>query len=333
MDKGTILWSTVGKQDYTFFWDRFAEVKYFDSAGKPLKVKGNKKGELSLPLSSEPIVVVGMDGNEVFPLELAASQINEFERLILQAESQRMDTASMRVILKQAQENLVPANAAVMYNSVGQFLTLLRESLRPYYWLEGERAASHNFNGIVYQAGSSGGTFLRLDRRDAPVSGVYKARFTLDVRRPASYDIWVAGKAPGRPGVSPLIWQVDEEPAVEVKTVTPVGDDYARDMVWYQLGRATLQAGKHQLLLVVPEKAAGGRYTAAIDAVVLSRDAFKPNGVEKPVTKIVPLPKQDSKKRDDKKQDDKKRDNKKQDEKEPEKREKPADSENEDKTA
>ena len=73
-------------------------------------------------------------------------------------------------ILKQAQDNLVPANAAVMYNSVGQYVTQLREALRPYFWLEGERAASHNFSGISYLAGSSGGTVLRLDRHEAPVS-------------------------------------------------------------------------------------------------------------------------------------------------------------------
>jgi hypothetical protein len=312
VERGTVLWSTVGKQDYTFFWDRFAEVKYYDSAGKPVKMKTSKKGELNLVLGSEPIVVVGMDGNEVFPLALATAQITEFERLIVQAEGQRMDTASMRTILKQAQDNLVPANAAVMYNSVGQYVTLLREALRPYFWLEGERAASHNFSGVSYLAGSSGGTVLRLDRREAPPSGVYKARFTLEVRKPASYEVWVAGKAPGRPGVSPLIWQVDEEPAVSVNSVTPVGNDYARDMTWYQLGRATLQAGKHQLLLVVPDKAAGpgGRYTAAIDAVVLSRDPFKPNGVEKPVNKIIPLPKEEGDKKKGKKRD-KKNDEKK----------------------
>jgi hypothetical protein len=54
-------------------------------------------------------------------------------------------------------------------------------------------------------------------------------------------------------------------------------------MAWFQLGRATLQAGRHELTLVTPSRAPGEnqRFVAGFDAIVLSREPFHPNGSEK----------------------------------------------------
>lgn len=89
-----------------------------------------------------------------------------------------------------------------------------------------------------------------------------------------------------------MIWQVDDEPAAQVKTANVNVADYARGMNWFALGRLTLKPGQHELTLVIPETAEGasGRYVAGIDAVVFSRDAFKPNGTEKPDLKARAAP-------------------------------------------
>ncbi|HEU4751531.1 MAG TPA: hypothetical protein VFU47_00385, partial [Armatimonadota bacterium] len=284
--KGTVLWSAKGAQELSFYVaDLITLPEWYDNAGQPLKVKIDKKKRLiRVPVTEEPIVAAGIEPVQLFPVELAAAQLREFDALLREAEAQKLDSSTLRTLYKDAQQSLAPNSAPSIYSSITPYVNRLREELRPYLWLEGEKATSHNFSGITFQAGCSGGTYLRLDRSAPPTSGVYRARYTFDLRRDASYDIWVAGRLPGAIGVSPLIWQIDDEPAVELKGATAVGGSYSAGMTWFNLGRATLKLGRHELTLVIPEKATGGtgRFVAGIDAVVLSRDAFTPSGIEKP---------------------------------------------------
>jgi hypothetical protein len=284
--KGTVLWSGNGKQDLSFFvGDRATLADWYDSAGQPLKVKANKKKKtVSVPVSEEPIIATGVEAVRLFPIELAQTQLREFDALLREAEAQRLNSSQLRVIYKQAESALAPNSAPSIYEYITPHVNMLREELRPYVWIEGERPVTHNFSGTVFQAGCSGGMYLKLDRAQAPTSGVYRARYAIELRRDASYELWVGGRLPGSAGTSPLIWQIDEEPAVEVNSAMMTGESYSPGMGWYSLGRLTLKAGRHELALVIPEKTAGAspRFAAAVDAVLLTRDAFTPNGVEKP---------------------------------------------------
>lgn len=290
IQKATVIWSTAGKQDVTFFGDKAVPVTIFDAAGAPVKMK-SRAGDLRLQLTEEPLIIVGLDATTIFPTELATTQLREFEALIRQAESQKAETKSLRLFLEQEKHTLTPATAGAVYQAVLPYVNRLRDQLSPYVWLEGEQSAAHNFSGMGFEAGCSAGMFLKLDRADPPRSGVYRARYRLVIQRGATYDLWVGGRVPGRPGVSPMIWQIDDEPAVEVKSATAVGDDYGRGLAWFNMGRTALKAGPHELTLVIGQKAegAGGRFNAAIDAVVLSREPFKPQGSGKPVIKLEPL--------------------------------------------
>jgi hypothetical protein len=286
---GTVLWSTRGKQEFSFYVNKLQRLSFFDSAGQPLKIVP-KKEQVKLTLTNEPLVATGLDIGATFPVELAVAQLKEMDALLKQAEAEKGDTAALRILYKDAVKSLAPNSAAAIYNSMAPHVARLRVEVTPYIWLEGERPLSHNFSGTAFQAGSSTGTYLKLDRGATPPFGVYKARYGVEVRRDASYEIWIAGRVPGRAGVSPLIWQMDEEVPVTVRSATPSGSDYSNGMAWYSLGRMTLKAGVHELTLFVPEKAggAGGRYAMGIDAIVLSRDTFHPNGIEKPYGKPSP---------------------------------------------
>ncbi|MGV3721234.1 MAG: hypothetical protein ACO1SX_10035, partial [Actinomycetota bacterium] len=283
VQRGTVLWSTAGEQEVTFHHDISNPFELYDSAGLPLKPR-IKKFQVKMKLSEEPVVLTGVNSTQLFPYELAVLQLAEFDALMTQAEKLKLDVSSMRIIKQNAEEGLTPASAPLIYNQVAPHVASLREALMPFTWVEFERGAAHNLTGIAFQAGSSGGTYLKLDRAEAPASGVYKVRVPVDIRRDGSYEIWCAGRVPGRPGISPLVWQIDDEPAVSLPSATAVGDDYTTGMAWFQLGRTTLQAGRHILTVVVPEKAPGpgGRFSAGLDAVVLARSGFKPNGIQKP---------------------------------------------------
>jgi hypothetical protein len=285
---GTAIWSLAGKQQVTFYLDPSANLELYDSTGKPIKLKIKKsetrKFQFQLELTEEPIIATGVDPENLFPLELATARLEEFDRLLREAEAQKMDVVSLRAVYDQAKKTLTPAAAPLVYNSTTPYVTRLREALQPFIWIEGEHSVSQNFGGVSFQAGASGGTYLKLDRPKLPSSGFYKARYNVTIRRDASYELWAAGKVPGRPGVSPIVWQVDEEPSVTLKTAQAVGADYAAGLAWYQLGRMTLKAGEHSITLLVGDKFEGpeGRYTAGVDALVVSRDPFTPKGTQKP---------------------------------------------------
>lgn len=280
---GTVLWSTTGKQDVTFYIDRLSPFSLYDSAGLPVKMKP-RVNELKLSLTGEPLIATGLDVTAIFPFELALQSLKEFDQLLTLAEAQKLNSASLRTIYKEAKEGLSPGSAATIYGYIAPHVTLLRQEMVPYVWLEGERSASHNWTGAAFRAGCSSGSYLKLDRKNAPISGVFKAEYSVEVRRDASYDLWIAGRVPGRPGVSPLIWQLDEEPPVVASAPTVAGPDYVDGMAWFSLGRMTLKTGRHSLVLVVPERSAGpeGRFLAGIDAVVVSREPFHPKGIERP---------------------------------------------------
>jgi len=296
VQQGTVLWSNRGAREATFYVEKFTPVQLFNSAGEPLKLR-QKKDLLQITLTEEPVIAAGLSPELLFPLELAAARLDEFDTLLKQAEQEKLDTATLRTVLESARKSLAPHSAAAVYNEIMPQLIELRQAVLAYHWVEGERSVGHNFTGTAFQPGASGGSYLKLDRSQPASSGAYMARYIVDIRRETSYEIWMAGRVPGRPGVSPLIWQVDEEPPVLVTTANPEGVDYAPGMGWFLLGRMTLKVGRHELTIAAPEKAAGpsGRYAAAIDAIVFSRQPFKPNGVVRPFGKASAAPEMDKK--------------------------------------
>ena len=280
---GVVVWSTTGTREVTVFVPDSSIVSLHDSGGKPLKLDKRKR-EIRFKFGEEPVVVSGISAAALFPVELATEALREFEALLRAADAQKLDGAGLRGIYDQMRKNLDAGNAGIVYQTMQPYVQQLRYQLYPYVWLEGERCGSHNFTSVTFQAGCSTGTYLRLDRAELPVSRFYHASYFADLARDGTYEIWMAGKAPGSPGVSPLVWQVDDELPVTQSTVTPVGGEYAAGMTWFRLGQLTLKAGRHELSLAITQKAegAGGRYVAGVDTVVFTRPGFQPRGIEKP---------------------------------------------------
>lgn len=286
VQKATVLWSTTGPQELTFFLDRGAEVQFMDSAGQPIKVDVRSKDRrATISVGPEPILATGLDTLSFFPMELTTGLLEELVGLVEQARRKGIKVESYDLLLKEARGALNPASAATLYNTLYGHVQTLRESLLPYVWIEGERAISHSFSGVVFHIGAAGGTMLSLERDRPPRSGVYKARYQVDVTEDGGYEIWVAGLIPGAPGVSPLVWQLNDEDPVELKSAE-AASLYGKELGWYRLGNMALPKGRHFVTLIASAPAVGGeddgRYRAAIDAVVFSRRPFTPQGSERP---------------------------------------------------
>jgi len=215
-------------------------------------------------------------------LSLSRTRIEDVDQAL--AAVDKAKTPGIPETLQHARRYLTPASASNTFALADGVVRQLGEALLPYRWIEGEQPAYTNFNGMAFGNGCSAGVFLRLDRRAPPAFGVYQARYAVEVRQEASHEIWIAGRVPGRSGNSPLIWQIDDEPANELKDVPPAGGEYAPGMAWFLLGKAPLKPGHHELTLVVPQPAegTGARFSAGIDVVVVSPEPFRPSGVAKP---------------------------------------------------
>ncbi|MBI3912109.1 MAG: hypothetical protein HY320_14410 [Armatimonadetes bacterium] len=278
---GTVLWSPDGPREATFFVRRGSDVVVLDAAGQPLKARPRDE-RLKLTLAPEPIVVVGLDAEIVFPVEEAAVMIDEMESLLRDAERQRMEVSGLRLLLREARSALRPATAAHVHDMLREPLNGLRQVLSPYTWIEGERPLEHNFLGIAYQSGLSDGAYLKLDRLRAARRGAYRARYVFHTGREATYEVWIAGGVPGA-GASPLSWTLDGGVPQAVKVATPVGEPYARGCSWYSLGKVALREGRHILDLVVTGTVGEPpAYRAGIDVIVLARAPFQPQGIRKP---------------------------------------------------
>ncbi len=97
--------------------------------------------------------------------------------------------------------------------------------------------------------------------------------------------MWVAGSVPGSADTAGFTWRVDDRPpvlALPDPAARPAGDRYAGGLGWTRLGPVPLSPGRHTLALTVTEPARAGGFHLKVDALVLSREPFQPNGIRRP---------------------------------------------------
>jgi hypothetical protein len=280
-----VLWATGAPQKATFSAPPDARVAVSDALGRPLPA-AVKHGRLQLPLTASPLIVTGLSLQNLFPVETTTEALHEFEVLIKAAEAQKLEVAPFRLTLNDAKSLFTPATAATTYALIRAPLESLRAALTPYIWIEGEAAAWHNWNGVQPDPRASGGASLHLDRTAAPEGTLYQARYAFRVDRQAPYDLWFAGSMPGSPEASPFTWRIDDR-APALAAADETSHRYAGSLGWTRLGQASLAPGAHVLVITATGPAAAGGYRLDIDALVLSREPFQPNGARRPEYRVA----------------------------------------------
>ncbi len=280
-----VLWSSAGAQKATFMLPADVPVSVYDPLGHVLK-QTTKRGRLQIPLGPTPVLVSGLPLQNLFPVETTAQAMAEFEGLVKSAEAQKIDVAAFRLSLNQAKSVFTASSAATVYQMIRTPLGMLRAALTPYIWLEGEAAVGHNWSGVQPDPRASGGSFLHLDRTQAPPTGPYQARYGFSIEREATYEVWLAGSAPGGEESSPFTWRLDDRtPALATAGDAP--RRYAPGLAWTRLGQAQLAQGRHTLVIAASEAARAGGFHLDIDALVLAREPFQPNGSRRPESRIA----------------------------------------------
>jgi hypothetical protein len=306
----TYVWSTTEPQKVTLVVPQDVLIGVYDTLGQPVKAKP-KGGKLRLDLTEVPYVLTGLRSEQVFPVEATAHALAELDALMQMAEARRLNPnvlIALKAAIADARAIFTERGAATAFDLLRGPLESLRELLSPYLWIEGERPREHSLDGVVPEPGASDGAFLSLSRAREPSGGAYVARYTVNVNTPGLYELWLAGSAPGQEGASPVHWQIDPiettprdgaardkakgqelplPPSISSSTPTTVGAPYAPGLSWTRLGAMRLEAGRHVLTLSVSERGRGSadrpdRYLFRIDALLLAREPFEPNGIRKP---------------------------------------------------
>jgi hypothetical protein len=266
------LWNPSGPKTIRLKIPKAARAPGAPVASWSASAKGVLKGDtLTLTIGPDPIRLANYPVIPV-PIDAFDENYKEVKRL---AEALRKQSSMDAVRVEQSVEQMKGLyNQDNPWTSVTEIQNLLedvRTLLRPYAWLEAERATGHNFDQVIDRLGASGGRVLVVEKRpsDGPIP---TATYAVNVRTPGPYHVWTAASAG-----APLTFRMDGRPLMDDATLAKtVGAPYADGtLIWTNLGIANLTKGSHTI-----EMRASG--PAVVDVVLLTRDDFMPNGATPP---------------------------------------------------
>jgi hypothetical protein len=238
-----------------------------------------KRDTLTLTIGPDPIRLYGYPGIPI-PEEAFPATYEETKSLI--AAMRKLagpEAGRYEAALSNVRDRFNVDNPILSYGELLKLLHEVRDLLRPYCWVEAELTKSHSFDTVSERVGAGGGLVLRVSNRGAGTPDA-TATYTIVVKAAGLYNVWVAASPQ-----SSLTFRLDGKPLLDQAFVPrPEGATYAETgsgetgLVWMRLGVANLPPGVHNL-----EMRASG--AATVDALLLTRDNFVPNGPNPPAVK------------------------------------------------
>ncbi|MDO8585909.1 MAG: hypothetical protein Q7T82_02610 [Armatimonadota bacterium] len=274
---GVVLWSAKGPARVTI--KLRGQTFGVSEASKAAAQISPKKDVLTLQLSETPVLVYGLPPDQLFPTEIAESQIDILEAAVTAAARAGVNVSGYAASVEQARQLLMDFHPLLAYESASAKLRALAPSISQYVWIEAESARDHNLDGATALGGCSGARYLRVSTSEDPPVKPYGVTFTFNAPSEGSYTFWLAAAPPGRSGASGLEYSVD---GGAWQAIDPSAESapYADSIAWFRAGLVSLTPGQHTLALQVSKSDAP--YYAAIDTLLLTKQTFTPNGTEKP---------------------------------------------------
>lgn len=237
------------------------------------------KNVLTLHIGPEPITLRNLAFLPV-PMETFPELVKEVETLIALARAQSdFRAASYAATLATIKNRYKEDNPFPSLEAINLLLASARRYIRTYAWMEAEKATVHGFDEELERTGASGGSVLLVAAPRPAGSTPATATYAFDVPLPGTYRLWTAAVLPDP---SALSFRLDNQPFLPGATGTMRGSSYADGLVWYDWGAAPLSAGRHVLELNA------GAGPAVLDALLVTRDPFTPDGPNPPPLVLPP---------------------------------------------
>ncbi len=264
------LWNPTGTRKITLNVPKTAtDGKTANRVAWSANAQGElKKQTLTLTIGREPVRLLNYPVIPV-PLETYPEARLETDALAKAAKTEKsLDYGRNKMNITEIyykKDNPLPGVKEIL-----ALLARMRFEKRRYFWYDVEYAPAHSFDEISALPGASGNRVLRVDERldNAPAAAQIKLNFGEESVR----DVWLS--------VSPsalISLRLDGRPLMTVATIPiTAGGLFANgSLIWTRFGTATIPKGEHVL-----EIRADG--AALVDALLLARDPFSPDGANPP---------------------------------------------------
>lgn len=277
-------------------------VRAWTADGAPVPIKLVGKSGFIMKLDVIPTIIQS-NGQHVTLQEACEDALAQFETLVSRAASLKpAEVPNVKAALYHAEESYAIKNYDDAYIASRDGLSQLLDILRPYIWIEGESVSSkaHTFDDVAVHPEVSGERYLRVSNPNPPSKYGYGAHWEFDAVDDGRYNVWIACSVPA-PNISPIRWGIDSPPNLDPVDLRPHGPLYAADQFgWILLGAVNLKHGRHVMEIDVINRAVSPPiYNFGVDAIVLTRGSFEPNGTMRPVPEpnasLQSLPKQNRK--------------------------------------
>jgi hypothetical protein len=282
----TVMLSLKGPRVVHFTVPENRMIEAFTVEGVPVKVTLIGKSEFAIRLDSTP-TVIHTGAQRLILQEAAEDALAQLESLMTGAASSKSpEVQNVRGSLLSAQDYYLRKNYDSCYVFARDGLNQIVDVQKPYIWIEGEAISSktHTFDEVAMHPEASGERFLRLSNPNPPTKYGYGAHWEFDAVEDGRYNVWMACSVPG-PSISPIRWAIDAAPNMDPVDLKPYGSLYAGDQLgWILLGAANMKKGRHVMEIEVIDHAVSPQiYNFAVDAFMLTKNGFLPNGTLKPI--------------------------------------------------
>jgi len=286
MGTAVYLWTTGASRDVEIPLPGGMRPMLFFTGADGRAAKYVKK-KVTIPVSRNPVIIRGIPPGGLLTTEGLLSRVAYLQTLIDRAEAMTppLATGEQKMALDTAKTNIKADRASIAAPAIAHAIAQLEPAVAPFDWEEGENASETNFDGIGDDPAASGNKYLRLYATADPPLAPYMASYPVYASQEADYDLWLAGTPPGIDWVSPLSWSVDGSNWVKITAPATQAQPYAPpSMFWSKLATLHMTQGKHVVRLRVDgrRKAPDDRYVMYIDAVLITREPFRPDGIRRP---------------------------------------------------
>ncbi len=278
-----VLWSLRGPRETRLSVADPRKLDITTIDGVPVQFRADVKRKWATVMLDDTPRLIRAGAIDLVPVESVEDGVKQLRNLVAHALDQSLPALDFRLALDRIEQAVKRGNYALASSMLQDAISGIVLLAQPYTWREAEIADSHSFTEVARIPGASNGSALVLNASTKTHVDGFVANYKLVAPADGDYTFWVACTPPG-PQASPFQWTIDGGSTRLSTEGALVGATYVGDRFgWMNLGHSRLTKGAHTLAFRVNDPAPGlDRYALAIDAILLTRDAFTPRGTLRP---------------------------------------------------
>lgn len=267
----TVLWSLSGTRRVKLRYADASKVVAEALDGSDLRPR-TRRNTLEIDLGPTPVV---LRGSPDFPVpEDSFVETAEALTALFRREDRGLALLPEEEMSYKNNVATFERNPAGSYAAIRLQLTRLRSMMSSAIWIEAETSREHRWSDVRVESGNSAGAVLRLRTRIPSPAG-FTAKYGFSTQVEGEYEFWIAARLP-REGTAWIAGQLGDQ--VLRVDAGPLSF-YGSGLAWYRLGTVSLGRGTYDLTITAQPPLGA---EIALDALVLSPTAFRPNGIQRP---------------------------------------------------